>query len=394
MTNKPRLLVIDDEKEIGKYISLIAMQNGYDAAQIDDSDLLEQVYSRDISIIVVDMFMPGRDGIEILRFLARDNYRGQVIVISGHDQSVLNSATELAAAHSLKILGALTKPILYVDIQNILLKGLQHINTDDPTIIGVSVLPTEEDFRLGLERDEIEPYFQPQVDLQTGKLVGVEALVRWRHPVLGLQSPAVIIPIAESGGYMEALTVQVLKKSLGWLADWNKEGLKIRASVNMSASSILDLSLPELVDAELSSRGLEPEQLLLEVTEQTLMNKLSTSLDILTRFRMKGIQLSIDDFGTGHSSLSQLYRVPFSEVKIDRSFVSRAANQNEAQAIVEITIVLAHKLKMDTVAEGVETQQTMDLMKELGCDIVQGFFVARPMPGKDILAWAKSRPES
>lgn len=391
MTDKPRLLIIDDEIEIGKYIRLVANQNGYDALEIDDPAKLEEVYSRDLAVIIVDMFMPHRDGVEILRFLAKDHYRGQIVVISGHDRSVLNSAMELANAHGLNILGALSKPILYTDIQNLLFKGLQNITPDDPTFVGEVVLPTLEDFRLGLERGEFQPHFQPQTDIATGKLMGVEALIRWKHPVLGMQPPSIIIPMAETGGFMEQLTMLVLTEALEWTTKWKKAGMKIRTSVNMSASGILDLNLPELVDAELQARGLEPGQLVLEVTEQTLMSELSTSLDILTRLRIKEIELSIDDFGTGHSSLAQLYRVPFSEIKIDRSFVSKAEDDNEAQSIVEMTIALAHKLKMVTVAEGIETQKTMDLMKKLGCDIAQGYFIARPMPGEEILDWEKKR---
>lgn len=391
--SRPDLLIIDDETEMGRYITLVAEENGFSATAIDDTDNFESVYHRDISVIIVDMFMPGRDGVEILRFLAADRFPGHIIVISGFDSSVLHSALELATAHGLKILGALSKPILYDDIQALLLKASNDFSVDEATLAGEIILPTREDFIMGLERREFEPYVQPQVDINTGRLLGVEALARWIHPVLGVQTPDVIIPMAESQGLMDELTYQILEKTVNWLKTWKTSGLNLRASVNISASTIIDLSLPELVDSYLRARNLPPGHLALEVTEQTLMGHLSTSLDILTRLRLKNIELSIDDFGTGHSSLIQLYRAPFSEIKVDRSFVSKATEQKEARAIVEMTIALAHKLNMTTVAEGVEDALTMDLLKELGCDVAQGFFIARPMPPADLLDWEKARSQ-
>lgn len=392
--NRPDLLIVDDETEMGKYISLVAEENGFSATAIDDTNDFESVYNRDISVIIVDMFMPGRDGVEILRFLAEDRFPGYIIVISGFDSSVLHSAMELAAAHGLKILGALSKPILYNDIQGLLVKATSGFSVDDPTLAGEVILPTREDFIMGLERREFEPYVQPQIEIKTGRLLGVETLVRWVHPTLGIQTPDITIPMAESQGLMDELTYQLLEKTVNWLKIWKTAGLSLRASVNISASTIIDLSLPELVDSYLRAKNLPPGHLALEVTEQTLMGHLSTSLDILTRLRLKNIELSIDDFGTGHSSLIQLYRAPFSEIKMDRSFVSKATEQKEARAIVEMTIALAHKLNMTTVAEGVEDSITMDLLKELGCDVAQGFFIARPMPPADLLDWENARTQS
>jgi len=250
-TSRPNLLIIDDETEMGKYISLVAEETGFSATSIDDTSKFESVYDRDISVIIVDMFMPGRDGVEILRFLAEDRFRGHIVVISGFDSSVLHSAMELANAHGLKILGALSKPILYNDIQRLLLKALDDFSSDDPTLAGEIILPTREDFIMGLERLEFEPYMQPQIDIKTGRLLGVEALVRWIHPTLGIQTPDIIIPMAENDGLMDELTYQMLEKTVNWIKIWKDAGLSLRASVNISASTIIDLSLPELVDSYL-----------------------------------------------------------------------------------------------------------------------------------------------
>jgi EAL domain-containing protein (putative c-di-GMP-specific phosphodiesterase class I)/ActR/RegA family two-component response regulator len=388
---KPTVLVIDDETEMGRYLSLVAEETGYDSTAIDNSSLFESVYSRNCSMIILDMFMPGRDGVEILRFLAEDRYRGHIVLVSGFDAGVLHSAIELAEAHGLKILGALSKPILYADIEDLLLKGIRDLPSDDPSLAGEIILPTRSDLVRGLEKGEIQPYFQPQIDIPSGRLLGVEALVRWKHPTLGLQTPDIIIPMVEKFNLMDEMTFQILEKALEWVQLWKNAGLNLRASVNISASTIIDLALPELLGDYLRARDLDSDHLVLEVTEQSLISQLSTSLDILTRIRMKNIRLSIDDFGTGHSSLVQLYRAPFSEVKIDRSFVSKATTQNEARAIVEMTITLAHKLNMTTVGEGVEDEQTLALLRSLGCDIAQGFYFSRPMPGAELLGWERQR---
>jgi EAL domain-containing protein (putative c-di-GMP-specific phosphodiesterase class I) len=157
----------------------------------------------------------------------------------------------------------------------------------------------------------------------------------------------------------------------------------------MSADSFRDLEFPKMLEDQLKAHCLDPSQIVLEVTESALMQELVKSLDTLTRLRMKGIALSIDDFGTGYSSLVQLHRIPFSEMKIDRSFIRNALSDEESLAIIKITIMLAHELGMKVVAEGIENQQTWDLLSSLGCDAAQGYFIAKPMPGKELLNWVR-----
>ena len=222
-------------------------------------------------------------------------------------------------------------------------------------------------------------------------MVGVEALVRWQHPEQGIIYPEHFLPLVEQSSMMNVLTRWVLEKAVKQGQLCQGAGFSMDVSVNMSALDITGLMLPEQLAELLDDNKLDATHLTLEITESALMGKLVTSLDILTRLRLKGINLSIDDFGTGYSSLSQLHRIPFSELKIDRSFVSKMGEDNEARAIVKTCIMLGHELNMRVVAEGVETEQQLELLKQMGCDLAQGYFIAKPMSGSELMNWAKTK---
>ena len=201
--------------------------------------------------------------------------------------------------------------------------------------------------------------------------------------------PDIIIPLAEHSGLMDALTAEVIEQALMQLHTWKNQGILTTAAINVAADSLRELKFPEQISDRIEHYQLQSEQLVIEVTKTGLMQNLAKSLDVLTRLRMKGIKLSIDDFGTGYSSMVQLYQVPFSEIKIDKSFVMQATGDAEAHAIVEITILLAHKLGMTVVSEGIEDQQTWDLLSNMGCDAAQGYLIAKPMPANQLLEWFK-----
>ena len=186
---------------------------------------------------------------------------------------------------------------------------------------------------------------------------------------------------------MPDLTSIVLQQAIGQQHQWQEEGLQINLSINISASDITSLTLPEHISRLLADNALDTTEITLEVTESELMGELTTSLDVLTRLRLKGVRLSIDDFGTGYSSLLQLFRMPFSELKIDQSFVSKMVVDPEALAIVKACILLGEQFQMRVVAEGVEDQATKELLQELGCQAVQGYFIAKPMAAEQLRPW-------
>jgi EAL domain-containing protein (putative c-di-GMP-specific phosphodiesterase class I) len=252
--------------------------------------------------------------------------------------------------------------------------------------------PTVAELSEAIAAGRIDLAYQPQIECSTGRLAGIEALARWHHPTLGHLPPIRFIPLAEQHGLMDELTFAVVRKALQWfLGDFAASAVRLPAlpslSVNISPSALRDLQFVEQLSDYCRGSGIEPARLIFELTETSAMEDPVASLDILTRLRMKGFQLSIDDFGTGFSSMLQLVRLPFSEIKIDKSFVMTATASCESQAVVRSVIELGHSLELRVVAEGVEDNATLRLLHDLGCDVAQGFFVGRPVPGNELLAW-------
>lgn len=343
----------------------------------------------DISdIILLDLNMPDIDGIEVIRTLSDQRCQARLLLISGHDKGVLHSAEQLAQAHSLNVVASLTKPIQILPFQEMLVSLSRDIPEVEKTKEYTTSAPDLDELIEALDKKQLVLHYQPQIDIATGQLKGAEALVRWQHPERGLIYPNFFISMAEKNHLIEDLTSQVISMSMHQGRHWQDAGLNLRISVNISAENITGLSLPEQLSKMLVDSNLDPEMLTLEVTESAIMGELVTSLDILTRLRMKGFGLSIDDFGTGYSSLSQLHRIPFTELKIDQSFIMSMKNDDESKAIVKTCVLLGHELNMEVVAEGIETQEVFNILKDLGCDIAQGYHLARPMPHDQFLEWA------
>ncbi|HED13722.1 MAG TPA: EAL domain-containing protein [Gammaproteobacteria bacterium] len=391
--NRPRLIVIDDEPDIAGFICDVAEQIGFVTEQFNYAGLFKDHYNGYADVIVLDLMMPGVDGVEVIRFLSEIGCNARLILISGFDPGVLHSAQQLAAEQGLNVAGSLSKPFRY-DALYQLLSGLSITPKSLARPVSTEP-PSAGELREALDHDELMVYYQPKVGLNGDCLVAVEALVRWKHPNRGLLGPDLFIPTAEQYDLIDDLTWVVLEQVMTQCRCWHDQGLTIQVAVNMSAHTLKELELPEKMGTLVQRYNLEPSQIILEVTETTLMQELAKSLDILTRLRMKGFHLSIDDFGTGYSSLVQLYRVPFSEIKIDRSFVMEMVNDPEAATIVETIILLGHKLNMRIVAEGVETASCRERLARLACDQAQGYLFARPMPGDEVFAWFSqhSNPE-
>ncbi len=235
---------------------------------------------------------------------------------------------------------------------------------------------------------ELELHYQPKVALGSNELVGVEALARWRHPKLGFIPPTHFIPLAESAGLIDAITEWVIAEAARQWSEWHAAGLTTRIAVNISAVNLGHIDFPDLVGGILRSAKVNCAHYEIELTESATQNAVNL-LDTLTRLRLKGIHLAIDDFGTGYSSLLQLQRLPFSSIKIDRSFVGNADRSEDCRVIIRSVIDLAHNLGMEAVAEGVETETTLQLLRDLGCDVVQGYFIGRPRPGPAMLDFDK-----
>lgn len=312
-----------------------------------------------------------------------------LILISGHDIGILHSAEKLGRAHNLSILGSLDKPVdlhIFQKLLKLHKNSINNTNQIKPQRSNSTLAPDE--LLHAINNNQLVLHYQPKIEIKTGRMVSCEALVRWQHPQQGLIFPDSFISIAEKNNWMSLLTNWVIKHAVKQSQQWETVGFQLPISVNISASDITTLSLPEQITTLLTEKKLNPIMLTLEVTESALMGELVTSLDILTRLRLKGIGLSIDDFGTGYSSLSQLHRIPFSELKIDQSFIGAMLEDNEAKAIVKTCIMLGHELKMKVVAEGVELKEHFELLKELDCDIAQGYLFSRPVPPENLRQYA------
>ena len=240
--------------------------------------------------------------------------------------------------------------------------------------------------QLAAERHELILHFQPILDLRSGELAGAEALMRWQSPEFGPVEPDIFIPLAERSGSIDNLTEWGLRAALWqWLA-WRDQGMKVDLAFNISALTLRDVHFPDHLQRLCQLQGVPCESLVLEVTEGATQHAVRL-LDTLTRFRIKGMGLALDDFGTGYSSLLQLRQLPYTELKIDRCFVADAARDVEARTIVKSVIDLAHGLGLTATAEGVEDEETMKLLIELGCDRAQGFLIAEPMKGAELVPW-------
>lgn len=250
-------------------------------------------------------------------------------------------------------------------------------------------LSLKSDLRMAIQSDELSLFYQPKIDHGSQCVVGLEALVRWKHPQRGFLAPDKFIPLAEEAGLIGLLTQWVLKTALRELAQLRAEGCSLTVAVNLSARSLQDISLPTSILEQLTESGVAAEHLILEITESAVMSNPDDALEILTELDRMGVKLAIDDYGTGYSSLAYLKQLPVDELKIDKSFVmDMEENENDA-VIVRSTIDLAHNLGLKVTAEGVETQGVWDLLNMLGCDRSQGFFMGRPMPMEKLRDWLK-----
>jgi diguanylate cyclase (GGDEF)-like protein len=247
------------------------------------------------------------------------------------------------------------------------------------------------ELRRALTDSQLMLHFQPKVALQTASLAGVEALVRWQHPSRGLLAPDEFLPLAERYGLMRRLTTCVLTLALDQVIVWQRTGLDTTVAVNISVSNLLDLEFADQVKTLLEMRALDPSCLMLEVTETVLMADPTRAAELLRRLQEMGVRVSIDDYGTGYSSLARLRELPVNELKLDRSFLTGIGFDARAAAIVRSTIELAHSLGLTIVAEGIETGEEEAILRGLSCDLGQGYHLARPLPPDQLVRWVSNR---
>jgi EAL domain-containing protein (putative c-di-GMP-specific phosphodiesterase class I) len=328
--------------------------------------------------------MPGMDGIEFLQTLNASPYRGSVILLSGESLRVMHSVQKLLGGSQLTILGALEKPAA----RDALLELLQCWRPPgEPVEKRAHPAVCASELHEANRLQQWVLHYQPQVNLRTGALVGMEALVRWDHPEYGLIYPDHFIGLAEECGAIDELTLWVVREALIQRAFWQAQGLSVQMAINLSIASLRSPDLWRRLTALAHKAGVAPQDVTLEVTESRIVASSAVALENLVRLRLAHFTISIDDFGTGHSSLSQLRDVPFNELKIDRGFVSGARNNQIIRPMLEGSLGIAKRMGMESVAEGVETLSDWNLLRELGCDLAQGYFIGKPMDGNRTWEW-------
>ena len=392
-----RLLVLDDDSMIGLTIQLIAEASGA-AARLctDPEDFFAALQSWQPSHICTDLNMPTMDGLQVLAELGRRGCAAQVIVSSGVGQRVLDAAARAGTAHGLAIVGVLPKPFVPAALRHLLMaRAAVAPRTPAPPPAAHVFHPVAGDLVQALACGELKVVYQPKVMCASGALAGFEVLARWRHPVHGLIGPDRFIPLAEEAGLVDRLTLQVLDLALAWFMPWRRAAAGREAltlSINLSARSLGQPALVTQLLQHCERAGMAPDRLVFELTETAAMDNPTLALELLTRLRMQGFQLSIDDFGTGYSSMVQLVRLPFSEVKVDRSFVMSAAGSEESRAVIRSIVGLGHSLGLRVTAEGVEDEVALAYLQQVGCDEAQGYLIARPLDEAALEAWVAARP--
>lgn len=357
---------------------------------VDGFDAIAQLKTNpQIEAIVLDLEMPGMDGVQVLHEMARLRLGVFIVVVSARESVLLNVVESMSRSLGLRLLGVLQKPISHEQLAASLSRFAMHPAHAEHSAEALALGPplTEDDVLRGLREREFVAYFQPKVTLVDGRLKGVEALVRWQHPRHGLLAPGLFIELIERSHYIFEMTLQMLDMSLWYCRQWHDAGLALSVSLNLSAHSLADTKLADAIIARVLASGIEPQYVVLEITESALMTDLSITLGTLARLRLKGFGLSVDDYGTGFSCMLQLSRMPCTELKIDRAFVNGASESQHLRILLESALDIATKLGLGVVAEGVETLQDWQLLSDLDCGEVQGYFVAKPMPGDAILAW-------
>ena len=384
-----RFLVVEDQGfqrwAMGHMLETLGAAKIFSAA--DGQAALEIVKSLEppVDVIVTDLNMPGMDGMEFIRHLGEMAVRVGLILASEQDRSVISSVTTMARNYGVDVLDAIEKPVTTKKLAT----ALDRFSPRPPQAAERSAAPdfAIEDIVHGIARDEFEPYFQAKVEIASGKVQGAEALARWRHPQHGIVLPHAFIAKLEAAGQIDALTMSILAKAAAACRRWRGAGFDLTVCVNVSLASLADTTLADRILAVVGRHGVDPNHITLEITETAAASHLGKVLENLSRLRMRGFGLAIDHYGTGYSSMQQLVRIPFTELKIDQSFVRNAPAHPNSRAMLESSLEMAGKLGIAAVAEGVESRIEMRMLADLGCPLAQGYYIARPMASDDFLRW-------
>ncbi len=386
MSPADRILVIDDDRVVTETVLAMGKAMGLQCDVTAAHKGLFELVTPTTTLILLDLVMPEMDGIEVLRLLGRKQVRARIVLMSGIDIRVIETAKKLAQTLGLTVVGHLQKPFTLAQLQEVL--GAQLALEGPRPLSDVPKMEVADDeLRDAFDRDEFVLYYQPQISITTGEVKGLEALTRWNHPERGLVFPDNFISRIETLGLMDKFCWITAERALAEVKQFaGPDGSSPRLAINVSVSSLRDLKFPDIFMSLAQKHNFPSGNIVLEITESGLI-EFSLALDVLTRLRMRNFQLSIDDFGTGYSMMRQLQNVPAIELKIDKTFVLNMHANHSDLVMVEKIIEMGHELGMEVTAEGVETPEQLQLLREKGCDSVQGFLFSRALPPDEMVRW-------
>ncbi len=391
-SNDMSILLIDDDPFYSQLAVEVLNNLGFDEVAVanDGNTGLNCLTGTDLhyDVVICDLNMPEMNGVEFIRHASQTGFDGGIILLSGENKRMLETAYGVAKTHDANILGAMAKPINPDELREAM--GRLQPNGQSKRSFVPQAPITETQLRDGIDGsadDEVKLVFQPKIEVMSGKIVGVETLARWWNRDRGILGPGAFIPLAEEKQLIDDLTNTIYLKAVQQAAKWQAEHIELRTAINFSVNSFSRQEFCDFLTATVQQEGIDPSRLLLEITETQAMSIAVDCLESIIGMRLNRFGLSIDDFGTGNSSLAQLKNIPFTELKVDRAFVNGAAQNESSLAILEASISLARKLEMVVVAEGVETREDWDLVEQLGVDYVQGFYCAKPMTNEELMSF-------
>lgn len=388
-----RLLILDDEPEVGRIIGLIAEGAGFEWRSTTHPDqFFRELDSWSPTHLAIDLVMPEMDGVQVMRQLSQRGCTCRMVITSGVGSRVMDAAMRSGVEHGLDVRGVVPKPFSALTLRVLLLDEPDDwpVESQGKESAQGAQLTKPRDLEHAVKNKLFNMVYQPKVNSATGELSGFEALVHIDGDVLQADTPSNLSDKLEDNKLADEFNRLAFERSVQWFgASFSKSDTTLAISV--SAQRLLDSVFIDALVEMCATYNVASERIILELSEATAMQEPARSLAMLTRLRMKGFALSLDDFGTGYSSMVQLVRLPFSEIKVDASFVQNASGSDEAQAIVKSIIDLGHSLKLKVTAEGVEDSAAAELLKTLGCDLLQGGFIGTPMDGEEILQWLADR---
>jgi len=371
-----RVLVVDDEADMAEFVQDALESCEHRAECAYGREAFCRQYNDDFDVVMLDLFMPDGDGIELLRLLSDLESRAAVVFMSGKDRSILNAAQRLAKDQDVPVLGTLQKPFT---VDELLAVMGRYADVIAKTGRQPRFNPTGQEIQNALAEGQFTLLMRPQARLATGAVTSGEAVLGWKHPVHGLVGPEIFMPAVQENGLCSELFVIAAKSAVTQLSVWNRAGRRMRLSVGVTAKVLSELNLTDVLEPLCRSEMVDPDQVVIDIPETVLEHDLSRYNDLLTRLRIKGFILSISGFGAGRTALHQLVRMPVNEIKLDGTVVNALAKNPEVRAFAKVTVLAAGELGMWTVAAGVNDQTTKDTLAAMNVDFVQGGAVGEPV---------------